>query len=1461
MPFVFRFYNNDTLADYEIEKNELKKDNLHIKLEQDGWTCSAKKLSFGEIFVIDTKQKLAATVFETNHNHADVIDISAQSIVTVGRSASCDISVGGNMISGSHLELRRTADGWQAVDMGSANGTYLNGKKIKSAVISTGDVIDIGLCRLILAGDNLTVSFAGAVNINISQHTVAKTAENPTDEYPHLFKRSPRLMEALPEKEIELQAAPSIGGKPSINWISVLLPPFAMVGVMLAVSFFLGGPMTMLLFSAPMAVIGLLMSIYNYRKQCKDFGKNTGLREQKYEAYLQKQEDEVKLMQSKQQKILAGVNPPTSHCLSVVSEPARRLWERRPSDRDFMELRIGEGELPSCVKLTAPKQQLSLEEDELITKMHGLAGSYKTVAHCPITWHAVRNQACGIIGSRSASIAIAKNIIVQAATHHSYEDLRIVTIFNKDELSEWEFVKWLPHSFDDTRNERYIVDNPFAAKRVLSHLDEVIGMRSRSGAHNVSPFYLFICADDTNINHHPIMKHLLSGDKNHRVGALFLYNEIDRLPKECEVLIEAKGMSGTIYHRDSAATRTGFAIDSAKDGGYDIFARTLAPVRIEAGLGRGALTTSVSFLQGWRAKKPTEINVAANWEKAQPEKTMSVPIGVRAGGDAFLFDIHEKKHGPHGLVAGMTGFGKSEMVQSWILSMALTFSPQAVSFVLIDFKGTGLLLPFRNLPHLAGTISDLDTNIIRNLIALENELNYRKALLDEHGVRDIANYLSLYRNGKADVPLSYLFVVIDEFAEFRAQFPEFMQVVNRIFAIGRTLGVHMILLTQKPSGVVDDKMTANTRFRWCLKVASSADSNEMLRHPDAARITNPGRAFVQVGEDEIFEEIQSYWSGAPYNPYQDLSLQRSRGISVVDLYGNRQSFEPEKTTGFRSEKTEIDAIVDFLDDHTRKADIPRAKNIWANKLEAVTALEEILQVAFDGEHWNENASGLSPVIGKVDDPKTQSQYPLKLDFAEDGHVVIYGAPGMGKTTLLQTLIISTALSYTPDMVEMYLLDFGGGSLNLFNGLPHVGDVARDSEDEKVEKLCKMLDAELSRRKTAFAKHSVISMDAYREASRSKLPYIMLVLDNFAPVLNLYPDLDNFFQTITRDGAGFGIYLIATANSENAVSYRISQNIKSNIALRMPDKMDYNSIVGRTDGLEPEDFPGRGLIKGNPPKEFQTALPVIGESENQRVAKLRELIGLMGKKWNGSRPAAIPVMPDVVRAADYKTIGLLAGLCTDTTEPVEIDIYKSPFLLVSALAGGCRAELIQALTTGLRDKLPGANVTVFDTDGELKLPGAQVISAPAQFDEYVASLMPMLQTRKERADAGEKDFADNPIIGTPIIIVINDLGRFFEPADDETVKRLSNIIHLGRGLNVYLILGGHGDDISRLYYAGEAFTAGMVSKGTAFLTGGSFKAHSVFKSGLGYSEESAELKGAAGYLVTQEGTQKIKFVGC
>lgn len=1460
-----------------LNESELGKKHLSVRSTDGKWQWKASApamhqgksantgvLETGEILLLDQTHRLAIMIVERDSDDTRIIDLSGESKVRIGRSGECDIVIGSRQVSGKHLELRRSAEGWSARDLKSSNGTYRNGTLIQEAELISGDVLDIGPCRLILTGDNLSLTFRGNVKCNLIRQADEKTAMVPEDPYPWQFHRSPRLKEDIPEATIEFEDAPSIGSKPNIRWSGVVIPPLANIAIIAAVAYFTRGSIGMLYYSVPMTLVSLLMSIMSYRRQNKDYKRMEQLRLQTYDAYLDQREQTIQQLQSEQWRILTTTHPMTTDCLPIATEPARRLWERRKSDRDFMELRVGEGMAASCVKFEIPRRGLTLTPDEQAGRAGELTGKYELVPHCPITCPLGQIPTCGIIGERTACLNVARNMLVQAATHHSYEDLRIVLLCADAELEQWSFVKWLPHSYDDTRSQRYIADTPAAARCVLNSLCEGLAPRvkrdgySRQASTYSGPHYLVVCADRALLAMHPINQYLTANDPALGVSALFLYDELDLLPKECMTILEMKGRKGVQYIKESADVKCEFTLDPVREELYENFARALAPVRIQLAAGKGSLPTNISFLQGYGARRPQEITAVAQWPQARPEKSMAVPIGLRASGDPFYFDIHEKKYGPHGLVAGMTGSGKSEMVQSWILSMALTFPPEAVSFVLIDFKGTGLILPFRNLPHLAGTISDLDTTITRNLIALENELTRRKALLDEAGVSNISAYLKLYRDGKVSTPLSYLFLIIDEFAEFRVQFPDFMQVVNRVFAIGRTLGVHIILLTQKPSSVVDDKMNANTRFRWCLKVASSADSREMLHHDDAARITNPGRAYVQVGEDEVYEMIQSYWSGAPYNPERELNRKRSDTLSVVDLYGFRRSYAPEKTTGFQAEKNEIDAVVEYLDNYTRKCAIPRARNIWTSKLADHIELSQLLRIAFDGERWGENA-GLAPIVGMLDDPRSQAQYPMRMNLPEEGHTFIYGAPGSGKTTFLQTLIMSAALSYSPDVVSMYLLDFGGGSLNLFRNLPHVGAVARDNEEDRVNKICQMVFDELKQRKELFSELGIVSIDAYREATGSRMPYILLGIDNFGPVLNLYPDLDDFFQMLTREGGSYGIFLVATATSENAVPYRISQNITGGIALRMPDRGDYASIVGRTDGLEPENLPGRGLCRGKPPLEFQTALPAAGAGETQRVAQIRQLVELMDQKWDGFRPKDIPVMPKHVLAKDWKGSGLLTGLDRQTVKPVACDLKQRQFLMVSSAGSSQGKQLLRALTAQAAEQFPRETLVLYDPGeavlAKFKPSAGEYFDNAEAFDRYIAGLMPILQKRKESqsTEEGRQWLAEQP----EIVIVISDHKRCYDAASNDTMRRLSNIIHLGVGLKVCLLILSNAEERSALSL--DMFCTNLNNKADILMVDGSFRSHGYYDSQLDYNQSSEELPEGDAWLLMDGQAQRIKFV--
>ena len=1054
---------------------------------------------------------------------------------------------------------------------------------------------------------------------------------------------------------------------------------------------------------------------------------------------------------------------------------------------------------------------------------------------------------------------LAKNMILQAVTHHSYDDLKIITLYGKEER-DWEFTKWLPHSFDADRKERFIGGNFFDAEKLLKEFEETLKIRKNDGvnayqnnAYEVRrPFYLFVITEKAYLEDSNILKYF-SGREDLGVGVLYVFDEISDLPKDCNVIIETKLDKGFMYRKSNVDVKKRFTVDRFAETDYENFARSMAPIRLSSGNHNSALPSSITFLEGYSVNRPEEFPIGVWWQNAKPYRTMGVPIGIKENGESFLFDIHERKHGPHGLVAGMTGSGKSEMVQSWILSMALKFSPRDVAFVLIDFKGTGLLLPFSNLPHLAGTISDLDTNITRNLISLENELTRRKALLDKYGVNNISAYQQLRETGKTGEDMPFLFIIIDEFAEFKEQFREFIPVINRIFAIGRTLGVFTILLTQKPSGVVDDKMNANTRFRWCLKVASVADSKEMLHHPDAARITVPGRAYVQVGEDEIYEQIQSYWSGAPFEP-DGRKRNADRQISVIQTNGKRKGYLLNANTkNNHSEKTEIEEIVEYLSSYTKKKKVEEAQKIWTERLPQFIDLSKLEEMV-KAEESSCASEGISAVIGLVDNPKKQKQYPLKINLTDKGHLAIYGAPTTGKTTLLKTLVLSLCRRYSPEEVNLYILDFGGWGMNVFLGYPQVGGVIIGDEREKIEKFIIMISGKISERKQLFAAAGVENVKEYNRTASVQAPEIVIALDNYSAALGHFPELEELMIALTREGGNVGMHLVATCSSAMSLGFKVSQNIRCSLALQMTDKADYAAIFGKSVILLPSDCPGRGLYAEQDILEFQTALSSASVDEAERSREIREIGSDLANSWKGKKADAIPLMPDVVSLRDYFDEKICIGLETTTCSKVLLPLESAHTVLISGTTGSGKSTLLR--TTAVQC-VSEAKCILVDSGTH----GLAAINNIAEyycdnardFDAYMGQLVVELERRRKLVQEGlYEDFEG-------IFLIIDDYYSLFREADNKTIERLEAVIRLGKNLKVYIIAAANNGDIAKLYNQGEEVVVGLVNQKNVIIIGGSPNDHSIFSIELPYTEKSRRLNKNEGFLLDQSNLVKFRMI--
>src|SRR5699024_5780499 len=532
---------------------------------------------------------------------------------------------------------------------------------------------------------------------------------------------------------------------------------------------------------------------------------------------------------------------------------------------------------------------------------------------------------------------------------------------------------------------------------------------------------------------------------------------------------------------------------------------------------------------------------------------------------------------------------------------------------------------FNQLPHLLGTITNLDgAQSMRALASIKAELEKRQRLFGEHDVNHINQYQKLFKEGEASEPMPHLFLISDEFAELKEEQPDFMKELVSTARIGRSLGIHLILATQKPSGVVDDQIWSNSKFKLALKVQDARDSNEILKTPDAAEITLPGRAYLQVGNNEIYELFQSAWSGADYVPDQDdqefidttvyaINELGQYDILTEDLSGLDQQKEVEKTV------TELDAVIDYIADYTEQQKIEPLPRPWLPPLQERIYLPDIHEVDYTMA-WEREKAPLMPTIGFADFPELQDQHPLSVDLAKDGHILVLSSPGYGKSTFLQTVVMYLARTHHPGRLHTYLLDFGTNGLLPLKDLPHVADTLMIDETEKIGKLMRRLQENMKTRKRKLSKHGVANIAMYEQASGESVPNILIVIDNYDSVreTDFVDDFNALITQIAREGGGVGIHLIISAGRQNALRMPLQSNIKVQIPLYLIDYTEVRSIIGRTE-LEIEEIPGRGLVKLEEATLFQTALPTKGEDALQVIAALQQEAKEMDAYWEGDRP--------------------------------------------------------------------------------------------------------------------------------------------------------------------------------------------------------------------------------------------------
>ena len=525
-----------------------------------------------------------------------------------------------------------------------------------------------------------------------------------------------------------------------------------------------------------------------------------------------------------------------------------------------------------------------------------------------------------------------------------------------------------------------------------------------------------------------------------------------------------------------------------------------------------------------------------------------------------------------------------------------------------------------------------------------------------------------------------LFLISDEFAELKANQPDFIKELVSIARVGRSLGVHLILATQKPSGVVDDQIWSNSRFKIALKVADRSDSNEMLHTPDAAEITQTGRAYLQVGNNEVYELFQSAWSGADYQPEKDDMGIEDHTIYLINELGQYEILNEdlsglEDADEIKEVPTELDAIVHNIQLLCEEQEIPPVPQPWLPPLKERITLEELEEVQ-PTVAW-EQEKPLSVLLGMADIPQAQKQEAVSINLAKDGHVLLYGSPGTGKTTFLQSAGMDLARKFSPKDLTMYLMDFGTNGLAPLSKLPQVADTMLLDQTEKISKFVRIMEKELNRRKKLLSEHGVGTLELYRQASGQKEPAIVILLDSYEAIKEeaYEAELFKLLVRISREGLSIGVHLLMTAGRQTNLRAQLYSNFKHQLSLPQNEASEVRVIVGATPlAMTMEDIKGRALMKREEVDVIQLALPVSGANDTQVLNNLRQAVASLQEAWTGTRPSAIPMVPEELTEADFYSRasvqaayeqGLLPlGLDMETVEPITWNLAKGNLLYLT-----------------------------------------------------------------------------------------------------------------------------------------------------------------------------------------------------
>ncbi|MDR1426441.1 MAG: hypothetical protein LBJ08_01605 [Bifidobacteriaceae bacterium] len=1174
------------------------------------------------------------------------------------------------------------------------------------------------------------------------------------------YSRPPRILPPEPSPHFRLPTPPEEPTKQPIPMITALAPLF--MGILMA----------MLYSNARMLIFGVMSPIImvsNYVTARRLTGRKFARQEKEYREHKTKITEDATAAAAKERSRRRYVAPDPAELAEIAVRPTPRLWARRTVDPQWLHLRFGTATQPSEVTLEDPEEL----EHKRLRKWE--------LRDVPAVVSLAEAGALGIAGADGTAQRLGLWALEQLAVLHSPKDLAVYVLGSGHDdagrMRQWESATWVPHT-RPTMGQDAMRTVAFSAQQAGTRISELLAIldarQKASGTSSnervwVGSSVVVILDGSYRLRTMPGIATILTEGPAVGIYSICLDSEERFLPEECQTVVLVEGARLRI-RQQRAVTLGGILPDWVSDDWIDWVARALAPIEdASPTLADSAIPTKARLLDiipGLDPPSPTAIE--AIW--ALGGRSTTAQIGEGMDGPFALDLVHD---GPHGLVAGTTGSGKSELLQTIVGALATVNTPEAMTFVLVDYKGGAAFKDCENLPHTVGTVTDLDTHLVeRALTSLGAELKYREHILGSAGAKDLDDYVELAER-RSDLPrVPRLLIVIDEFASLVRELPDFVPGLVNIAQRGRSLGIHLILATQRPSGVVSPEIRANTNLRIALRVTDAAESTDIIDAPEAGAIPKsaPGRAYARLGATSLVPFQSGRVGGrAPDRdaaPEEERLEPLVRPMTALTLADPPPKRSKAKSVGGDVEVTDLKELVQAIGEASARMGFAKPRAAYLGPLPEAVTLDYLIEQGA-GE------AGAVP-FGLEDLPASQAQRPISLDLDDFGNMYLVGAARSGRTTALRTIAVAAARTWGPDQVHLYALDFGAGGLAPLGSLPHCGVVVPRTGTERAARLVGKLLAVLTQRQAQLAASGYSSIGEYRRlAGDPAAPaQILLLIDSWDGFLSAFEEVPSTKAVdgavkLLREGVAAGIHVIV-GGDEKLLSGRYFSYADDKFVLRLVDRDNF-SLIGLRGRDMPEKMPPGRCFRADGGIETQVALPASGTFQDQADA-----IRLLGNQLTKAH-AAIPRnrlafsvadMPDAIsRAQAAQRYGpfdapgrVFVGIGGEDAEPIHATFSpENPrFVVAGPPRSGKTNALVSMALSGLAS---GFNVAIIaPRPGDLRKLAGQP-GVVACFED----------PNKVDADALEP-ILNPPDPEKPLLIVIDDAEQAVEMPGDEALAQ-------------------------------------------------------------------------------------------